>query len=606
MILAVDTETTGTDYWHGCRPFLITACDGRHNYHYEGTVNPYDRRDVTWDKDTLEEVQDLLEDSTKLIFHNAKFDLHMLEVIGIDLSRLWDKVEDTMLASHCLSSGESHALKYLAFKYMNYYNEDEQLLELAVRAARLQHKDYDLAKSGHPSFPGISGGRVSWWKMDYWLCPEECITYGLGDVERTWGLWQIFYEALDHHELLEQYETRKKLIRIAFDMEKVGYNVYADLIEEEIAYLTDLRESLTTKIKREAKIGGRFFDLNKEVDLRFLLFSVLKLTPDNYTEKSGVPSMSKSSIDGMIENNPDVSCLSDLQEYRTAGTQIGYLSSYLKWVCEDNRIRANVFITGTRETRQAYRDPNLQNIDKRLRHVFGPSPGYLWLDYDLVNIELRIWTYQVGNKELIEIFEAGGSVHLLVASIIFPDEWAQHPNEAFKKHFPDQYGWTKNGNFAIIYGATEKKADQTYHVPGAYRMIANRFPEVPEYTASTINEMWINLEYEHWPHVTCLGGYKLDVPPDQPFVACNYKIQGTAGYIMNHALINIKENPLYQKSGAQMIQQVHDSIVVEIKEKDFTEDLALSIKKNLETAGLRYLPTCTASYDIIQNTQAPF
>src|SRR5690606_17915601 len=166
----------------------------------------------------------------------------MLQGIGINLKPLWEKIEDTLLASHCLVSGESHALKYLAFKYMDYNNEDEQLLEVAVKQARLTHKDYDLAKEGHPSFPGMSGAKVQWWKQDYWLCPDECKKYGLGDVERTWGLWQIFDEALTNLQLKEQYTTRKKLIRIAFDMEKVGYYMYADEVKEEIAYLTDRRE----------------------------------------------------------------------------------------------------------------------------------------------------------------------------------------------------------------------------------------------------------------------------------------------------------------------------------------------------------------------------
>ena len=118
--------------------------------------------------------------------------------------------------------------------------------------------------------------------------------------------------------------------------------------------------------------------------------------------------------------------------------------------------------------------------------------------------------------------------------------------------------------------------------------------------------MWYNLEEYDWPHVTCIGGYKLDVPTDEPFVACNYKIQGSASYMMNEALINIKRNPDYIRTNAQMIQQVHDSIVIEIEEKHVTDALCLSIKKSIESAGLKYLPTCEASYHIIRNHQPPF
>jgi DNA polymerase I-like protein with 3'-5' exonuclease and polymerase domains len=607
MILSCDTEATGVDWAHGCRPFLITMCDGRKNYHFSGTVNPLNRLEVTWEHNTLEEVQDLLEDSQSLIFHNAKFDLRMLESIGIDLARLWDKIEDTMIASHCLSSGESHALKYLAFKYMDYYNEDEQQLEVAVQSARLRSKHLDTAKYGHASFPGASKGKSNWWKMDYWLCPEECVEYGLGDVERTWGLWDIFCEALQDYQLTQQYEVRKKLIRIAYDMETVGYNMYADEVADEIEYLTTYRAGLHKKIMTECKIGG-IFDLQKEKDLKFFFFTVLGLTPSRLTEKTEEPSLSKIAIEEMIEDNPNVPALQYYADYRIAGTQIGYLNSYLKYRCSDNRIRASVFITGTRNTRQAYRDPNLQNIDKRLRHVFGPPEGYVWIDFDLVNIELRIWVYEVGNKELIETFDKGKSVHLLIAEELYPEKWAecQRLGVSFKDAYPIEYGWVKNGNFAIIYGATPKKADETYHVQGAYTIISQRFPEVPRYTASVIEEMWENNENYHWPHVTCLGGYKLDVPPSEPFVACNYKIQGTAGWIIGEAMINLKHNPDYIKAGAQMVQQVHDSIVLEVPVEHNTPELQQSIKHSIESAGLKYIPTCEAEFKVIENTQAPF
>jgi DNA polymerase I-like protein with 3'-5' exonuclease and polymerase domains len=93
---------------------------------------------------------------------------------------------------------------------------------------------------------------------------------------------------------------------------------------------------------------------------------------------------------------------------------------------------------------------------------------------------------------------------------------------------------------------------------------------------------------------------------DEPYTACNYKIQGTAGYIVNKAMINIKNNEHYNFYGCEMIQQVHDSIKVEVDECEPYEDIAESINHSIELAGLEYLPTCKASYKIIHNTEAPF
>jgi len=611
MILAIDTETTGTDRWHGCRPFMFQACDGKNNYHFIGKVNPFDRRDVQWNPDDLAEIQTMLDDASVLVYHNAKFDIHMLQSIGIKIDHLWRKTEDTILAHHCLSSGESHKLKYLAFKYMDYYNEDEQKLEAAVREIREQRRreGWDVARAGHPSFPGISGQRVQFWKMDYWVAIDECIEYGLSDVERTWGLWSIFYDSLINHDLTHQYQVRRQLLQIAFDMECVGYNCYHEDISDEIQYLSDRKEALIDQMKHEVKLEGEF-DPNKPAHLSKFLFDILGLTPTKLTESKGEPSLAKEVINELIEANPNTPALQHYKNYSIADTQIGYLNSYLKWTCPDGRIRASVFITGTRETRQAYRDPNLQNIDKRLRYLFGPGKGKIWIDFDLVNIEMRIWVYQVGSKELVEIFDTSGSVHNEVAKILYPEEWEHcvRTKQEFKKLYKNTYyQWVKNGNFAIIYGATERKADETYHVKGAYKKVAARFPEVPAYTSSIIQEMWDNFERDSWPHVTCIGGYKLDVPPDDPFKACNYKIQGTAGWIVGEAMINCKHNPDYIRTGCQMIQQVHDSIVFEVDVDQFSDKLVQSLKHSIELAGLQYLPTCEASYDVIYNeTDCPF
>jgi DNA polymerase I-like protein with 3'-5' exonuclease and polymerase domains len=448
--------------------------------------------------------------------------------------------------------------------------------------------------------------------MDMWMAPDECLKYAAGDVERTYLLWQVFYSAMQDHSLLEVYATRKKLIRIAFDMETVGYNMYADEVREEIEYLKDLRDTLTKQIQKEARIGYNM-DLNTEKDKRFFLFTVLKLEPVFFSEKTGVASLNKDAINYMIESNPDIPAIQLFQEYRAAGTQIAAMESYLNWVCDDGCIRSNVFLTGTRNTRQSYTDPNLQSLDKRLHDVFGPPPGYLWLDYDLVNIELRIWVYQVGNQELITIFERGESVHLLIGSITRPELFAELGPEGFKNRVENphnEYTKTKNGTFALIYGASEKTADAArgYGRPGSYRAVVDRFPEVGDYSYRIQQEMQHNMELHNAPFVTCLGGYRLDVNPAEPYVAPNTKIQGSAGWIMTEGMINIKNNPDYIASDSQMIITVHDSVKVQVPIANYSPSLATSLQKSIEDAGLKYLPTCKASYDIIYHPKdkAPF
>jgi DNA polymerase-1 len=603
MIIAFDTETTGTDFFNGCKPFMVTACDGESNYYWEGKVNPYDRSEVVWDKDVLQDLQSFIDNAEQIVFHNAKFDVRALDRIGIDC-HFWKRIEDTLIASHVLSSGEKHGLKYLAFKYLDYYNEGENELARAVRAARQSHPEYDIAKKGHKCFPGLSGPKVKWYAMDYWLCMEECRRYGMDDVEMTWLLWSMFSKVLKSEGLVEQYNTRKALLPITYDMEEQGLNVYIegpDGVRQEIKRLKALRSILQEQIRSECKIANDL-DLTKDAHIRFFLFNILEI-PIVFKTDTGAPSVNKEAMKYYIEKYPDNMPIQHFSDYKLAGTKIGYLSSYLRYIDKNNRIHSNILITGTRETRQATVSPNIQNIDKQLKHIFGPPPGYVWLCYDLVNIELRIWGYSVGNPEMVRIFNEGKSFHMEIAKILYPDlvKECESNRKSFKKEYNETlYQWIKNGNFSIIYGAGQNKADRTYQLDGAYFKIVDKFPEVPVFTKKVMDEVWRNEEIHGRPFVTCLGGYQLDVNLDSIHTtACNYYSQGSAGYIIGLSMIEVVKNPMYKSCKCQMVNQVHDSLTIQVPIEYHSKELELSLQKSIEAGGEKLLPTCEAELEAV-------
>jgi DNA polymerase I-like protein with 3'-5' exonuclease and polymerase domains len=600
MILAVDTETTGSDFWHGCRAFILTACNGVSTFIWSGTVDPFDRSKVTWSPKDLREIQNLLNSASVLVFHNAKFDMRAMEYMGLEIEHLWPKVHDTILAHHCLASGDKHGLKYLAFKYLDWYNDDEKDLARAVQSARGAAKDkgYDIAVEGHKCFPGLTGQKVSWWKLDYWLCIEEASKYAMTDPEMTWLLHREFQEALKDNGVLQQYNTRRKLLLIAYEMERAGYNMYYDDTVKVIDQLKLKAEHLRRKIQDQ--VGYKYeWDPSNQEDLHNFFHIRLGLPVLHKTE-TGRASLNKGAIEDYITKNPDKTPLKLYDTFKKTSTQVSHLSAYLNWINPTTkRIHSSVWITGTRETRQSYSDPNTQNINKKLRHVFGPPPGKSWLELDMVNIEMRIWAYMVGNQELIHVFETTGSVHLLVAELLYPELFKElGPNEFKKQRANDEYSWVKNGNFAIIYGATEYKADTTYKQFGAYKKIARRFPEVPRFTRACIEEAERNYRWYLSPHVTTLGGYNLDVPLTDMFKAVNYKVQGSAGWMMTESMIEVDKNPDYLNAGCQMIQQVHDSLTIEVETRKLTQPLIDSIVQSMEAPGLKYMPTSKVSYEI--------
>lgn len=603
-IAAIDTETTGLTSHHGCRPFMIQACDGSHNYTWEGVVDPLDRSRVIWSTKTLQDFLDFADELDVAVFHNAKFDIRMIFKILQDyslhkgwLSMIFSKFEDTILASHACCSGEPHSLSYLSLKYLDYYKDTEHKLGQDVLQARdAAPPEYDLAHPGHPCMGGLK--KTKWYKTDYWLCMEECRKYGTNDVEETLLLWKhVFKPGMEDESLIEPYNTRKKLLEVFYHLEDTGVYFYKDLVDGSLEQLEKKAQQLQKKIETDNSYYSKL-DLSKREHLLFLLHEKLEI-PVLYHTDTEQPAVNKDALDGYQEIYPEIETIQDLSEYRKTQTQIGDIKSYNSWLCPDQRLRASYWITGTRETRQAVEHPNLQNVGKGIRHLMGPSPGKVWLDYDLVNIEMRRWVYYVGNKEITDVFLSGGSFHLLVASILYPELYEEHGTD-FKDVFKSTYyQWIKNGNFSILYGAGSYKANRTYRLKGAYEKIAHRLPEVPAFIQRSISEVNSNWELYNQPCVTVDGNYRLDVPLDQVFKSANYKVQGSAGWIMGEAMIEVFNSPLYKNTSAAMTQQVHDSLVVELDRKELTYEIAEEFKTCIERAGLRYMPTNEASCDIV-------
>lgn len=277
--LAIDTETTGLDFWHGCRPFAVSICsDEGKTWFWEWPVDPMTRRPEINEED-VSEIFHLIcrhcafgPKNSRLVFHNSLFDLRSLSHAGIDLSHLWDFVDDTIPMSHVLDNLESHGLKDLALRYADVSDDDEYDLSKIVTAARRKatKKGWRVAKANDPHWPGMRRG--TWWKQDMWIpreivrrCPEElpeeghhkpwiddaeceycgrschsyeCTAcggplqkhswiealerYAVRDAERTAIIFPILEDALISEELHHVYREQRQLLRITYDLESRG------------------------------------------------------------------------------------------------------------------------------------------------------------------------------------------------------------------------------------------------------------------------------------------------------------------------------------------------------------------------------------------------
>lgn len=590
-MLAVDTETTGLDIHHGCRPYFVSTCSEQGELTcWEWDVDPLTRLPIISPKEVAEVTSHLK--GQELVFHNSKFDVRALTSIGVK-GLNWDNIHDTHIASHALHSGGSHKLKDLALLYCNIPDDDQATLQKSVnecrRLVKTKKLNWRIAQPRDPHFPGLKrtpkGGM---WPLDGWL-PRAIAKklkydpshrfwnvnriYGLRDVERTMALWWVLKEGLETEGLWEQYETRRKLLEVTCDMENRGVTVSVPRLTP----TTSKYRSSYNRVVERAKLlaNNRIDNLNSPKQLQRVLFQDFKLQPAKFG-KSG-PSTDKDVLKELLLEVPHRSkaagFITSLQQSRKLKTSLQYLDSYtvLGMATEYKdflQLHPNYNICGTDTTRLSSNDPNQQNVSKQedfnLREVFGPLPDREWYTADYENIEMRIPAFMAGEKELIELFESGGSWHLLVCSVLHPQLFAECERDGvgFKERYKSTwYQWVKNGNFAIQYGAMQKTADHAYHVSGAWEALRSRFPKITKY-----NDYWVD-HAQRKGYVTTLGGYRLYCPFQYgkviPTTPLNYHVQGSAGWAMVKAMYRVNQylKGLNAKGGDHhLIMTIHDEL----------------------------------------------
>lgn len=398
--LALDTETTGLFLLHGCKPFMVTACDNDWNtWMFEWEVNPINREPIYTPK-TVKQLITLIEQYDELVFHNYSFDIKALWLIDDGLKKLVTpdnfKIHDTKVQSHIRNSNEPHGLKLQAVKYLRKGMKDEEHLHKIVVAARRVAKQYevyddngklhpiDIARAGHPHLPNVT---KEFPMCDFWLpaalhrlglAPDDswataCAQYGTRDAERTQALHQVGIEAiLSQKNTRAVYDREMALAPALLEMETTGTTLHKKNFNEALgSTIHDLDQGLT-EVKRLAKFLGKpDLNPNSGQQLQKLIYGDFKLKPLTYT-KSGNPSTDAENLEHHIKVLSVQSNLSrrkqtfrkfltELIAYKRLKTASTYLNNYAGFRI-DNTLYPSLDQTGTRTTRFSSSNPNGQNI----------------------------------------------------------------------------------------------------------------------------------------------------------------------------------------------------------------------------------------------------
>ncbi|KKN70613.1 hypothetical protein LCGC14_0428860 [marine sediment metagenome] len=600
-MIGLDVETTGLDFCHGAKPFMVqlTDDDGLQTY-WTWNVNPVTRQPRV-PRNDLKEIQAKIDWADKIVLQNPKFDVAALRTVfafhSMELNWDWGKVYDTLLAGHLLASNRPHdlttmALMYLGINVKPFEDAIKEATNEARRIAKSKYPNWQIARVGLPQMPSARG---TVWKNDMWLpraiAKEEsyiwtgnqqhpwwevCAEYGNSDSEVTILLFKEQQKVLRRRNLWKIYQERLKILPIVSQMESHGVTISGSrLTELQHKYTRESGEAgrVCTNLAKSCNYDLQLPKSGNNKSLTTFIFDVLKLGVLRKSQKTGKPSLDKKVMEDYQVSLPRRSkaklFIDSLLAKRKRDTALAYMDGYRRfwlplaiWGGELgwHRLRPSLNPTGTSTLRWSSQNPNEQNISKQkdsnLRYCFGPAPGREWWSLDAQNIELRLPAYKSGETEQIELFEKPdeppffGSNHLLVFSILHPDKWNHDDPEgllkAKKKYADTWYQWIKNGNFAVQYGAVEQSgtADKAYHVPGAQRRIAGRFRK-----SKLLNEKLIEYAEKHgyvetMPDKTVdpKRGYPLLCTRTNygrilPTVPLNYWSQGTACWWMMKAMI---------------------------------------------------------------------
>lgn len=560
MILALDTETTGLDLWKGDLPYAVSLCDekGRTQL-FRWKVNPADRTVVPSKKDLLS-IANQLDQADELVFHNAKFDIRCLEVIGIRWQdSWWDKTHDTLLLSHLFDSAESHELKDLALKYLKMSHTDETSAREATVAARRQAAKLNWLLSKDV-------------KADLWIPGQIDATdttlddYAVLDAVRTINLYLMYTHELSKNQngaLRPLYERERQVQRHTYNIETRGVNLRRKNLFSIGAELQDAMQRAEKKLLSHVKTHYSFPEFNHRSfkDLSYLFFQRMALRPVKTTKK-GNPSLDRSALeeyyDQLPSDSPEYRAVDLLFDVRFNEKSLDYITQYKTQSEIQGRKRIlhpSFNQVGTRTTRFSCKDPNTQNIGKgeekedrvSLRKVFGPRPGYIWLDIDYSQLELRLFAWAAQEASLIEAFVAGQDIHDYVAKSLSVDRRT-----------------AKSVVFGLVYGAQQPKIDSVGG-PGTYSKFMKLFPSLPRFQAKCAADI------QKQGYVETLFGYRLAVQIDSKGKwrrqGPNYVIQGTAGDVFKEGLVNVCDllkSTKWRKYDMHPVLMVHDELVLEI------------------------------------------
>lgn len=395
--------------------------------------------------------------------------------------------------------------------------------------------------------------------------PEEVLKRQKGELEKLPKLYRVYRE------------FDLPLVPVLYKMEKKGM-----LIDRE--YFSRLEKEYSQEVRGlEQEIWalvGKEFNLNSPIQLSGVLFGDLGLPTKGIKKTTRGYSTGAKELEKLKEAHV---IIPKIMEYREAGKLLNtYIVPMPGLADEEGRIHTEFTQNVTATGRLSSREPNLQNIPvrteagKRIRAGFVAPKGRKLVSADYSQFELRLAAVLAGDEQLIEDFNRGEDIHTKTAAEAFGV-----PVEEVTKN---QRRAAKVINFGVLYGMSVKglaeAADMT--IGQAKEFIDNYFKlraPIKEYLERILKQArekgYVETYYGRRRPTPDVKSTNFLVRQGAERAAQNMPIQGTEADLMKRAMIRLDAAlPL----GAEMIGQVHDSLIVECDEAE-----VMAVKEKMKT-----------------------
>ncbi len=537
-----DTETTGT------RPMIdqlvgisVSPAPGESYYVPVGHTGMMQSPQLPLHP-VVEQLKPIFNDNSKAkIAHNGKFDMEVLDGVGISVTNL---VSDTMIAASLLSE-PALDLKSLSFHRLK--------IEMTPITG--------LIGTGSKQIP-MSQVEI-----------EKASDYSCADADLTGRLNDILTKELQSQDLWQLYdETEMPLVPVLLAMEENGIAVDTKIMA---AMSRDLGEKIRKLETTICDCAGQTFNINSPAQLGMILGD--KMHMEAVKKKSGGYSTAADILEGLRGVDPIIGYILEFRQLsKLKSTYVDALPMLVN--PKTGRIHTSFNQTRTSTGRLSSSDPNLQNIPirdevgRRIREAFIAPAGLMLMGVDYSQIDLRALAHLSQDENLLNAFRHDEDIHTATAAQLYNMPPAEVTSNMRRL--------AKTVNFGVIYGmsgygleqATELSREDAGKFITAY---FEKYPGVKKYLEATKEQArrtgYVQTILGRKRVIQDINSSNRQVREAAERMAINMPVQGTSADIIKKAMINLHREMLLRQLKSKMLLQVHDELVFEVPENEMAE-----------------------------------